>query len=119
MLGTDAGVVEAGGDRVRVGDLAVLVGEHRRARAVEDAGATGAEARRAGGLDADEPHLLVVEEAGEHADRVRAAADAGDDASGSRPSAARTCSRDSRPITACSSRTISGYGSGPTHEPIR
>ena len=34
-------------------------------------------------------------------------------ASGSRPSASRICSRVSRPITACSSRTISGYGRGP------
>ena len=34
-------------------------------------------------------------------------------ASGRRPSASSTCSRASRPITACSSRTISGYGAGP------
>ena len=34
-------------------------------------------------------------------------------------SAARNCSRASLPITACSSRTISGYGAGPTQEPIR
>ena len=79
MLGPDAGVVEPGRDRVRVDDLAVLVGEQRRARAVEDAGAARAEARRAGRLDADEPHVGVVEEAGEDPDRVRAAADAGDD----------------------------------------
>ena len=39
-------------------------------------------------------------------------------ASGSAPSASSSCSRASRPITACSSRTISGYGAGPTHEPI-
>ena len=37
VLGPDARVVEPGGDRVRVGDLAVLVGEQRRARAVEHA----------------------------------------------------------------------------------
>ena len=64
---------------MRVGDLAVVVGEHRRARAVQDRGAAAAEARRACRLDADEPHVGVVEEAGEDADRVRAAADAGDD----------------------------------------
>ena len=74
---------------------------------------------RLGRLDADQPHVGVVDEAGEDPDRVRAAADAGDDASGSRPSASRICSRASRPITAWSSRTISGYGCGPTHEPIR
>ena len=79
VLGPDAGVVEPGRDRVRVGDLAVVVGEHRRARAVQHAGAAAAEARRARRLDADEPHVGVVEEAGEDADRVRAAADAGDD----------------------------------------
>ena len=56
VLGADARVVEAGRDRVRVGDLAVVVGEHRRAGAVEDGGAARAEARGAGGLDADEPH---------------------------------------------------------------
>ena len=36
----------------------------------------GAEARGAGGFDADDLDLRVVEEAGEHADRIRAAADA-------------------------------------------
>src|SRR3954447_24924049 len=40
MLGADAGIVEAGRDRVRVGDLAVFVREHRRASAVEDGSAT-------------------------------------------------------------------------------
>ena len=38
-------------------------------------------------------------------------------ASGSRPSTASICSRASRPITACSSRTISGYGVGPDARP--
>ena len=38
VLGPDAGVIEPGGDRVCIGDLAVLVGEDRGARAVEDAG---------------------------------------------------------------------------------
>ena len=45
VLRADAGVVEAGGDRMRVGDLAVLVGEHGRARAVENGGPSGAEGR--------------------------------------------------------------------------
>ena len=62
-----------------VGDLAVLVGEDRRARAVQDGRATGAERGGAGRLDADEPDVRVVDEGGEHADRVRAAADTGDD----------------------------------------
>ena len=79
VLGADARVVEAGRDRVRVGDLAVVVGEHRRARAVQHGRAARAEARRAGRLDADQPDVRVVDEAVEDADRVRAAADAGDD----------------------------------------
>ena len=79
VLGADAGVVEPGRDRVRVGDLAVLVGEDRRARAVQDAGAAAAERGRPRRLDADQAHSGVVDEPGEHADRVRAAADAGDD----------------------------------------
>ena len=45
---------------------------------MQDTGAARAEARGAGGLDADELDLRVVEEAGEHPDRIRAAADAGD-----------------------------------------
>ena len=42
------------------------------------AAAAGAEARGARRLDADEPDVRVVDEAVEHPDRVRAAADAGD-----------------------------------------
>ena len=44
---------------------------------MQDSGAAGAEARRSAGLDTDEAHG-VGEEAGEEADRVRAAADARD-----------------------------------------
>ena len=44
VLRADARVVEPGRDGVRVEDLAVLVGEDGRARAVQDAGAAGAEA---------------------------------------------------------------------------
>ena len=57
VLGADARVVEPGRDRVRVGDLAVVVGEDRRARAVQHAGAPAAERRCARGLDADQPHV--------------------------------------------------------------
>ena len=78
MLGADAGVVEAGRDRVGVEDLAIVVGEKRGARAVQDARAAGAEAGRADGLDPDEPDLGVVQEARKKPDRIRAAADAGD-----------------------------------------
>ena len=64
---------------MRVEHLPVVVGEDGRARAVEDRGTSRAEARRACGLDADEPHVLVVDEACEEPDRVRPAADARDD----------------------------------------
>ena len=40
-------------------------------------------------------------------------------ASGNRPTRPSICSRASRPMTDCSSATSSGYGAGPTHEPIR
>ena len=90
MLGPDARIVEAGRDRVRLQDLAVLVLEDRGQRAVQHALAAGAErgavaaavealARR---LDADQLDLLVAEERHEGADRVAAAADAGDHAVG-------------------------------------
>ena len=66
-----------------------------------------------------EAHVRVVDEGGEEADGVRAAADARHHGYGSRPSAARNCWRASWPITACSSRTMVGYGCGPTQEPMR
>ena len=49
MLGADARIVEPGGDRVRLGDLAVVVAEHVRARAVQHADAARASASRRGG----------------------------------------------------------------------
>src|SRR6478736_9293521 len=58
--------------------LAVLVGEQRGTRAVEDTRAAGAEARRARSLDADQTHTGVVQETRKEADRVRAPADARD-----------------------------------------
>ena len=75
---------------MRFEDLPLVVGEDRRERAVEDAGGPGRKrgAVLAGvdalspGLDADQLDARVVEEGGEGADRVRAAADAGDHAGG-------------------------------------
>src|SRR5262249_53314953 len=51
VFGPDTGIVEPGGDRVRVFDLAVLVGEYGGARAVKNRGAAAAERRRSSGLD--------------------------------------------------------------------
>ena len=118
MLGADARVVEPGRDRMRVGDLAVLVGEEGGAGAVEDAGPPGAEARRSGRLDPDQAHVGVVDEAGEQADGVRASAHAGDDGVGEPALGSEDLRTASRPITAWSSPTSSGYGCGPTQEPI-
>ena len=64
---------------MRVDDLPVFVREDGRARPVQNAWMTGAERRRARRLDADEPHLGIVHERGEHPDRIRAAANACDD----------------------------------------
>src|SRR6266487_6782990 len=58
--------------------LAVLVGEQRGTRAVEYTRAARAEARRAGGLDADQTDTGIVQETCKEADRVRAPADARD-----------------------------------------
>ena len=119
VLRPDARVVETGGDRVRVERSA-----RRRRRAPTSARRGGrrparAQARRTCGLDADEPHVLVVEEAGEEADRVRAAADAGDDRVREAVVRLEHLCRASRPMTACNSRTMLGYGAGPTQEPMR
>ena len=87
VLGSDRGVVETGGDRVRQLDVARLVLQHERARALQHARAAAGKAcgvasrcdALAAGLDADQSNVAVVEEAVEDADRVAAAADAGDD----------------------------------------
>src|ERR671936_821523 len=79
MLGPHAGIVEPGGDRVRLLDLPVGVGEYRGAGAVEDGRSPVRQTRGAFRLDTDKTDVRVLEEAGEEPDRVRAAADAGGD----------------------------------------
>ena len=64
---------------MRVLDLPVRVGEHAPSGRRGARSGGHCEAGGALRLDPDEPHVLVVEEVGEHADRVRAAADARDD----------------------------------------
>src|SRR3546814_11248921 len=86
MLGPDAGIVEAGGDRVGVDDLAVVVlqqvgavaVQHARAAARERCGVLPAGDAVTGRLDPDDAHALVAEDGLEHASAVGAAADAGD-----------------------------------------
>src|SRR5487761_1734848 len=90
VLGSDAGVVEAGADRVRGEHLAVLILHEVAVRTVQHAGTAAVQRRRMflgveaapGRLDTDQAHVAVVEEGGEHADRVAAPADAGDDRGG-------------------------------------
>ena len=86
VLGPDAGVVEAGADRVRVEGLAVVVLHQVAAGAVQHAGRARRQRRRvpagldavAAGLAADQRDGLVRDERVEDAHRVAAAADAGD-----------------------------------------
>src|SRR6185436_10699111 len=91
MLRPDARIVEASRNGMRLLYLALVVRQDRRERAVQDAGAAGAERgavparldplpRR---LDADQLDV-VLEERGEDPDRVGAAADAGDHPRGQR-----------------------------------
>src|SRR5688572_24514699 len=82
VLGADRRIVEARRHRMRVRHLAVLVLQHQRARAVEDAETAAVEARGvlaetpagATRLDAEQSYLLAIEERREDTDRVRAAA---------------------------------------------
>ena len=86
--GPIAGIVEAGRDRVRLGDLALLVLEQVRLHAVHDAGHAPAHGRAAGGLHPDEA-AVGVDEAGEGPRRVGPAADAGHDHVGVGPAEER------------------------------
>jgi hypothetical protein len=66
----------------------------------------------------DELDRRVVDEGREDAHGVRAAADARDDAAGSRPHASSIWARASSPMIRCRSRTSAGNGRGPTTEPM-
>ena len=88
MLRPDAGIVEAGRDRVALEDLAVAVLQEIGAVAVQHAGPPAGHRGGvavlhveavAAGLDADNRHLAVVEERMEQADGVGAAADRRDE----------------------------------------
>ena len=84
VLGPNRRVVEARGNRMGQLDIAVLVLQHERARALEHARAAAGKPRGvpaadnllAARLHADQAHLTIVDERIEDADRVAAAADA-------------------------------------------
>ena len=123
VLGADAGVVEAGGAGVDVGGLAVVVLQDVAQRAVQHAGLAGVKLaacwpRRVPRPPASTPMsctTVVVDERGEDAGRVGAAADAGDDVVG-QPAfdVPGTALAHSRADHAWKSRTIIGNGCGPT-----
>src|SRR6185436_18764454 len=87
MLGTDRGVVEPCRHRMRRFDVAGVVLEDERMRALQHArraaGKAGGMApggdRLATRLDANEAHMRIVDEGVEDPDGVAATADAGDD----------------------------------------
>ena len=116
MLGTDARIVEAGRDRMGLDDLAVVVLQDVTERAVQDARACrpercGVPAGSMPSPAASTPiscDLGVVDERMKDADRVAAAADAGDDRVGQAARLLEDCSRASRPMTDWKSRTIVG-----------
>ena len=125
VLGADARVVEAGGHRVDVARLAIVILHHVAEAAVQHAGLAVAERggvvagfrAAAAGFDADESDFFVLDERIEHAGRIAAAADAGDHRIGQAAELfARLHDRFS-PMTDWKSRTIRGNGWGPTTEP--
>mmetsp|Transcript_59253 Transcript_59253/g.139760 ORF Transcript_59253/g.139760 Transcript_59253/m.139760 type:complete len:374 (+) Transcript_59253:221-1342(+) len=86
MLGADAGVVQAGRDRVRFGDLAVgvlqqigaVAMQHARRAGTQRGGVLAARDALPRGFDADQAHLIMGDVRVEDADGVAAAAHAGE-----------------------------------------
>src|SRR3712207_5501504 len=86
VLGTDGGIIQAGGDRVRLPDLALLGLEDVAQVAVQHAGSPTGERgpvlprleASPGGLHAHQTHTGAPDERVEGTDGVRAAAHAGD-----------------------------------------
>src|SRR5436853_4835894 len=87
MFRTDARIIEARGNRMRLVDLSVLVHkeisavavQHPRAAAGDRGGMHAGVKPMTRGLDAINFNVIVVEEWVEQAHRVRAAADTGDE----------------------------------------
>ena len=84
VLGSDAGIVEARGNRVRVLDLTIRILQQIGSVAVQNAGAAGGKGSGvfasfnalACRLDTDQPHIPIIEERIKQSDRIGTAADA-------------------------------------------
>ena len=127
VLGADAGIVEPGGDRVRVADLSGLVLQQVRLVAVQHADLPGRERRRVlrpSRCRARPPRRRSAARRGRRGTRGtgrsrccrRRRRRCRRRAAGRR--ACRIWRRASLPITDWKSRTISGYGCGPATEPM-
>src|SRR4051794_21932991 len=90
MLRSDTRIVESGGNRMRFDHLSVVVLNHVRPRAVENAFAPGGQRggvlavfdAETAGLDAKKLDIFIVHEGMKNTDRVRATANTGDDCIG-------------------------------------
>ena len=85
VLRADAGIIETGGNRMRLFDLTAFIVHEIGAIAVQHTRAAGRQGRRvaAGGdavttrFDTDQAHARIIDEGIEQANRIRPAADAG------------------------------------------
>jgi hypothetical protein len=68
---------------------------------------------------ADEPHTLIGHKASKMPIELLPPPTQATTRSGSRPAASSSCTRASWPITDWNSRTINGYGCGPSTDPSR
>ena len=116
VLGADAGVVEPGGDRMCVRDLAVVLGEDRRAGAVQDSWRPEpSDAAPAASTPTSAPPRR--DEPVEDPDRVRAAADARDHGIGQPSLGAEHLPARLAADDRLKFGDHSGYGAGPKHAP--
>ena len=127
VLRTDTRIVEAGADRVRLEDLAVFVLEEQRPRTRGARRARRGSPMRRADRTPSRTHPLPRPPAAAEVSRKPANVPIAFEPppthattrSGSVPRIARHCSRASSPTTRWNSRTIHGYGCGPTTDPMQ
>ena len=118
VLGSEAGVVETGRDRLGLEHLPHLVLHEVRLHPVHDRRDAVPGRGAAGGLGADQADRRVVGESGEQAGGVRATTDAGDGDIGQAAGQLVAPGLWPRsPMISWKVRTIHGYGCGPITEP--